>query len=369
MEFQNLLKKNKILGHFFSGTFYLACLFVRSIVKKNKRLDESIIIISLHKIGDSIFSLPAVIHIKENYDSDDIKLLCYQETKIIFENYFKSENILTITKDDTKFENRVVSSKGKKLFKESNPSTIIDLTGSVLSASLIFNSGANKIIGMNEYHFRSLYTKFVDIRRQPHLMDRYSEVAELATGNKLAKGKYEYPISYKKRDKILIHPFAGWGAKEWGLSKFVSLTERVKEKFEASIVFPKGSVKPDLLSYLNKKKISYTETDTLKNLIEEIKNCSLFVGNDSGPLYLAVLYGKPTFTIYGPTNPEYSKPFGILHKQIFLNLSCTPIKEQYCILEAGRRCPTNECMKSLEQDYIYNELLKLINMLEIESIT
>jgi ADP-heptose:LPS heptosyltransferase len=251
------------------------------------------------------------------------------------------------------------------LIREINPEIIIDLTGTILSASLIFNSSAKNIIGLNEKYFRNVYSDFIPIRKKPHLIERYCDVAELILKEKVDKNYFEYPINFDRDGVILIHPFAGWTAKEWGLKKYISITERLSKNYSTSLICQKGDLKNEIIDYLKKSNIKLIQTISLEELINEIEKCSLFIGNDSGPLYLAAINGKPTFTIYGPTNQDYSKPFGKFHKQINKKLRCSPISDQYCFLSAGRECPSNECMVLLNEDYIYEEIIKLINELEI----
>jgi len=79
------------------------------------------------------------------------------------------------------------------------------------------------------------------------------------------------------------------------------------------------------------------------------------------------LFCKPTFTIYGPTNPDYSKPFGNFHQQINKTLICSPVENQYCELDAGRNCPSNECMFLLNADFVTGKILEFISVLNISN--
>lgn len=362
------IRKNKLLDSVTTTLSNFIFILIRILSKRSRVSENKILIISLHKIGDSIFTLPAMKALVQNYDSNKINLLVYEEVKIIFEDQIKVRNIFTLDKNNLLFQNRLINRSSRKLIKKINPDTIIDLTGSILTASLIFNTAAKKIYGMNEKYFKYIYSDFIPVRHVPHLIDRYCDVAELVIKKKIDRSEFEYNISFNKNDKILIHPFAGWKAKEWGLKRYITLAEKLCANFNVALIFPVNSVSDEMLNYLSENKIHYIETNSLENLKSEIVNSSLLIGNDSGPIYMAALYSKPTFTIYGPTNPEYSKPFGKLHKQIKKNLKCSPVSEQYCYLLAGRNCPSNECMVLLDEDYIYEEVIKFINELGICSI-
>lgn len=367
MEFKSILTKAKLLDRFLQVILNLFLKFVRILYSRNKSDNGRILIISLHKIGDSIFTIPAIKAIINSYDHEQIFLIVYSETKIIFNDLLIEQNIITLDKKDFLMENRIATSKARKIFKSINPETLIDLTGSITSASLIIKSRASRIIGMNEKYFENIYSDFTEKKISPHLIERYCDVAELFLKKKIDRKFFEYPINIKNDGVILVHPFAGWAAKEWGLKKYITLTERLTKNFSASLIFQKGEVKTEMIDYLLENNIKFIRTNSLEELIFEIQKCSLFIGNDSGPLYLANYFGKPTFTIYGPTNPDYSKPFGNFHHQIKNTLKCSPIETQYCYLEAGRKCPSNECMFLLNVDSVEKEILEYMLILKIIS--
>lgn len=366
MNLFQLIRKNRTLDSTLCIVANVFFLFSRFVFKKNKFNQHNVLIISLHKIGDSIFTLPAIKNLIQHYSPNKVTLLVYEEINLIFREQLNVKEIITVNKSNFHFSERIADINSRKIIKETDPEIIIDLTGSILSASLIFNSSAKKIIGMNEKYFRKIYSDFVEIRKTPHLINRYNDVASLVIKKEIKQDEYDYKIIFNKVDKILIHPFAGWKEKEWGIKKYISLTEMLSKNYDAALIFQVNSVSDEILSYLTNKKVKFIETKSVENLKEEILKASLFIGNDSGPVYLASLCGKPTFTIYGPTNPLYSKPFGKYHKQVYKNLRCSPTTEQYCYLSAGRECPSNECMVLLDEDYIFQEVIKFIKELNIQ---
>lgn len=356
MEIKPILSKLKYLDKSLQFTLNLFWRFVRIIYSSDFGDKKKVLIISIHKIGDSIFTIPAIKEIVNSYDSEQVFLLVYSETKIIFKDLLKEKNIITLDKKELLFENRFATRRARKIINEINPEILIDLTGSVSSASLIFKSRAKKIIGMNEKYFKRIYSDFTEIRKQPHLIERYCDVAEMFLKKKVDKNSFTYINNYQNDGMILIHPFAGWTAKEWGLRKYILLIESLQKKYNVSLIFQKCEIKKEVLNYLTANNIKFIQTNTLEELVSEIIRCSLFIGNDSGPLYLANYFGKPTFTIYGPTHPDYSKPYGNFHKQIKKTLKCSPVASQYCYLEAGRNCPSTECMFLLDVDSVEKEI-------------
>jgi len=80
------------------------------------------------------------------------------------------------------------------------------------------------------------------------------------------------------------------------------------------------------------------------------------------------LLGKPTFTIYGPTNPKFSLPFGERHQFYQKILPCSADKEMVCFTLGGINCPSYECLNLISVDEIENAAIKFISELGIEEI-
>ncbi len=352
----------------FSDLFFS---FVRSFTSKGKT--GNLVVIALHRIGDSVFTIRAIKEIFKYYKNYNKIIISYSESGNIYKLVFTGK-IITLDRTDFKFGGRIASSFATKILKETNPEIIFDLTGTVTSATLIFRSHADRIIGMNDRIFKKVYNQFVRKRTIPHLIDKYLDVAALEIPFKRSNETYSFSTVINKGERILIHPFAGWKAKEWNIRKFVHLGEILKNKFDIAFLSKPGLIPPDIQNKLKTSNIPIIITQTVDELIYELKNCALIISNDSGPLYLANLLGKPTFTIYGPTNPEYSIPFGKNHDYIQKKIECSPEKnKQYCFTNAGRKgCPSFECMNKLTIDEVLkklNEFLSRIEMYPTEKIT
>ena len=358
--------ENSKLGTVLIIFFDLFFSLFRSFASKKKT--GNLVIIALHRLGDTVFTIPAIKEIFNYYTSYNKIILCHSESRNIYELLF-SGKITTLDKADFKFGTRIASSYARKTLKETNPEIIFDLTGAITSSTLIFKSHADKIIGMNDRIFKKVYDQFIRKRTLPHLIDKYLDVAALDISFKRSYEKYSFSCIINKGERILIHPFAGWRAKEWNIRKFVQLGEILKNKFDIAFLSKPGLIPHDIQNELKTLNIPIIITQTVDDLIVELKNSALIISNDSGPLYLANLLGKPTFTIYGPTNPEYSLPFGKNNDYIQKKIECSPEKdEQYCFTDAGRKgCPSFECMNQLTVDEVLKKLNEFLSRIEISS--
>jgi len=323
-------------------------------IRETKKLfgfkGKSIVVISFNMLGDTVFTIPAIKEIKNNFN-DKIYIMCYPESKPIYEQVLKNIIYLTYSKNNFYLSERIASFSIRKALKKLKPKIIFDLTGSIRSSSIIFNSGAKYIIGSNENHFKSLYTHFNPLRSKPHLIERYIDAISsfLHTENKI--WNQSITISRKNNDMILINPFAGWKAKEWNLRKFINLSYLLNSKKKVGLIFQKGCLVSDVSDELISFGVNIIETETIVELIYEIEECGYFIGNDSGPLNIAsLLIGKPTFTIFGPTNPLFHNTIGERNDFISNKIKCSPINNQkYCFTSAGTNgCPAFQCMHTLQ---------------------
>jgi ADP-heptose:LPS heptosyltransferase len=273
--------------------------------------------------------------------------------------------IITISKNSFTLGGRIALPSSIKVFRKIHPEYIFDLTGNIKSASLLFFNSANAVNGFNKNLFQSLYSEFKKRNEKAHLVEALTEIVDDQITKEKLQQIAEYKLTSKNSDTILIHPHAGWSAKEWNQNKFIELAERLNSEHQKNVkfIFEKNSMYESLKFILDKKRIGYTETANIEDLFEEIEKSYFLIGNDSGPIYIAAMMGKPTFSIYGPTNPMFSVPFGDHHSFIRKEIHCSPKDgEQYCFTFAGRKgCPSFECMNQLDVEEVYKELVKHID--------
>ncbi|MDP3147686.1 MAG: glycosyltransferase family 9 protein [Ignavibacteria bacterium] len=314
-------------------------------------------IIALHKIGDSIFTTHAIKKIIEFHQDKIISIICFPETKTIFKIAFPSIEIVTIP-HNLFWKSRIATRRAKKVLLQTHSEIIYDLTGAITSATLIASSRAKKIVGMNLEYFKPLYDNYIPIRKSPHLIDIYMDVVRMVVpiGDNL---DYEFPLKPNNSSRILIHPHAGWTAKEWGIDKYFELAKKLLPQYNVEFIIETNSLPAEIRNEIQKK-FKLTETKSVEELIENIRDCAAFIGNDSGSVHIASFLGRQTFAIYGPTNPKYCRPFGNYHSTIRHEVSCSPVIENYCFTDAGRKCPSFDCMKLLKVETVYDAIVDFL---------
>lgn len=351
LEIISKLEKSGKVDRLLEFLFNIITIIIRRLIWKNR--SGTILIISLHKLGDTVFTIPAVRKIIDRYSDKKVSLITYCDSGEIYKAVLENANIIYLEKKYFVIGGRLSRNIARKILKGQKPEIIFDLTGNIASASLVFNSRANTIIGMNSKYFKSIYDVYLPIRNNPHLIERYLDVVKSFLDVNDGETVREFPIHFERDDKILIHPFAGWKAKEWNLHKYIELAGLLNKDYEVEFISPYNMIAEDVIHDIKKNGIEISFTATIKDLMNKIQHCSIFISNDSGPLYIASLLGKPTFSIYGPTNPEYSLPFGKYHRYIQKRIACSPNGVQYCFTHGGLYCPSNECMSLIKVSSVH----------------
>jgi len=107
----------------------------------------------------------------------------------------------------------------------------------------------------------------------------------------------------------------------------------------------------------NKRVINTAGTTNLEELISIIKNATLMISNDTGPMHLAFATNTPIVCLFGPCSPEqYGKSINsyIIYKQVY----CSPCVHDFEVAPCNGN---NVCMKLISTDEVYSLVSKLLN--------
>jgi len=339
--------KKHIVGqnYFLSGYLFKLTRFILGVKKNN---ENKILILSFKLLGDTVFTIPALKYLIKNSPGKEIITFCFEENKEIYELAFSDITFEIFPKNEINLDSPFVKLRVLRKIWKHNPELIIDFTSGVFIAVTLLLSRSKVNVGFNLPVFESIYNCFLVKRDKPHLIDMYIEPVKKYFNQEVLQIDYCFPTTIIQEGTLLICPLAGWKAKEWGIKKFFELGLKLKSDYKIKFVLVQDSINQDVeREFINEKK-DITYTKNINELITEIKKAVLVISNDSGPIYIANLLGKPTFTIYGPTNPRFSLPFGPNHSYIQKQVKCSPdIDKQYCYRDAGRTCPAYDCMNFL----------------------
>jgi len=334
---------------------------------KQKKYSKNILIISFKFLGDTIFTFPAIQALTERYPDYYFILLCSESNKTLYEIQFENFQYIIIDREKIglmNFKFPLVFFKICFQVRKYTPQITIDFTSSIKSAIIAVMSGGQKLIGFGNARLKVFFDLFEANNRNSNMIKMFLSPIERLVETKISPVYYEYTLKNIRIRSILMHPFAGWKAKEWGLRKFIKIGEMLAENYEVVIISEKNNISPDILDEIKNSSIIYKTTQSLVELIGEIKKCDFFIGNDSGPLLISNLLRKPVFALFGPTNPEFHPPVtNMWYKHIEGKLLCSPkIGQKLCFTFGGRNgCPSYECMNHLTVEKVYSSIMKFIS--------
>lgn len=126
--------------------------------------------------------------------------------------------------------------------------------------------------------------------------------------HELEEGK-KYFMDRFNNDNLIIglHPGAGKIENVWSAENFISLIQRISEKFDINFFITSGStdekiIQP-IINYLKTNKINYTIAHNLpiRKLAIMINICDIFVSNDTGTMHIAGLTDTKLISLFGKT--------------------------------------------------------------------
>jgi ADP-heptose:LPS heptosyltransferase/GT2 family glycosyltransferase len=155
---------------------------------------------------------------------------------------------------------------------------------------------------------------------------------------------------------VAVHPGAGNVTKQWPEEHFSALIDMLIERNDVNIMLVGGPDEVEVADSLMKNVLhpqavaSMAGKTSLANLPRLLKNCALYIGNDSGPKHIAAAVGVPTVGIHsGVVDPVEWGPIGPSAVALRRNMACSP-----CYLANAEDCPRSlACLRLFEPNMVY----------------
>ena len=150
-------------------------------------------------------------------------------------------------------------------------------------------------------------------------------------------------------------------AKCWPADYFAALADRLIEQLNARIVLigapsERAQAEGVIAQMKQRGAINLAGATTMTELIGVLDRAALIVSNDTGPAHIAAALGRPTLTIFGPTNEFETAPLGP-QAQI---IRAPGIECARCM---HRDCPIDHrCLTRIAADDVLQQSLKLLRL-------
>ena len=137
------------------------------------------------------------------------------------------------------------------------------------------------------------------------------------------------------RPVVVINPGASKVERQWHPDRFAALADALSENAGAHIVITGGKIDKNAARAIKGKMkdqaLDLTGRLTIKEFGAFTGRCSLFIGNDSGPMHVAAAVGTPVVALFGPGIPEKTAPFvdPSRYRAITKRFQCAPCRQNF----------------------------------------
>ncbi len=253
-----------------------------------------LLVIRLSAFGDVMHTIPAVVALRPHYDIEWVVQPAYRELV---------ETVAGV---------RALSPSWKNLRRDHD--LVVDFQGLIKSALLARISGARDRFGFAREFIREkpaswFLNRPVKIDPSSHVIEWNLELARaiepLVTMPHVDFSPFAADAPRGFEDRIVLIPSAGRPEKEWPLDHFRELAKRIGSK-------PLAVWGPGERERAAEIGAELAPRTNLRELARLLRDASVVIGGDTGPLHLAAALGTRVVGLYGPTNPARNGPYGQL---------------------------------------------------------
>jgi lipopolysaccharide heptosyltransferase I len=310
---------------------------------------RKILIVKPSAFGDVIHGLPVLHALNAAFPEAQIHWVVAKAFAGILQGHPLLDRLWVIDKDGWKRPGRLRSTfcelRGlRRGLRAEKFDLVIDLQGLFRSAMIVHFTGAKETVGFEAARegARFFYAHRVKTAAQLHAVEKKLQIAEFI-GCKIAKPQFPLiglgePPEFVERlgGYAVIAPSAGTAVKRWPAQYFGRLAALLP--LPSVIVAGPSDVGlgEKIAGLSGGKAFSFAGKTSLRELGTIIKGARFLVTCDSGPMHLGAALGVPVFSIFGPTSPLLTGPYGNIHTVIRRDLACSPcFTRKFC---ADWRC-------------------------------
>ncbi len=345
---------------------------------------KKILIIRMSAIGDIVMASPIVDAIKLTYPTAEISWLVQPHFAAPIINHPNIDHVIHWDHKEwsqlwqqKKFGELFTAIRAfKKLLREIQFDTVLDLQGLLKSGIPAWFTGASNRIGLGSKEGSQFLMHQVvqrDKGETQKIGSEYRYLAEtigldtshwktqLHADNKATEQALQLIDQHVQHNAyIVICPFTTRPQKHWFNDFWIVLCENLIEQLDFSVIIlggpgDKATSLPIIQAVDSTRMINLTGETSLQVASEIIKKSTLLVGVDTGLTHMGHAHEIPTLALFGSTCPylETDNPLG---KVIYHDFDCSPCK----------RNPTCDgrfdCMRDITPNEVLTEAILLTSM-------
>ena len=329
-----------------------------------------ILLVRLSALGDCLHAIPSLVALRRQFPNAEIGWAIEELSYSLLKDHPMVDRFHVFPRKAFKRGSGTLMSRMRSLsaFRKElgavGYDSAVDLQGLAKSGLVSWWSGAKQRIGFKGADSRELNRVFTTARIEPpeeavHVVEKNLSLLKPLGVDLPSKPEWVMPAYDAEklalqpflkecglldecghvRDFAIINPGATWFTKRWPPELFGEVAKGLREKLNL----------PSIVTWAGADELAASKTivtigcggagggnvflapDTdLRSLAALTAQAALFVGNDTGPLHLAVALKINTVAIFGATDPLRNGPYGSGHRIQTGGVECHPCWKTSC---------------------------------------
>jgi lipopolysaccharide heptosyltransferase II len=324
-----------------------------------------ILLIRLRRIGDVVFTTPAVAALRRQYPQAHLAYLVEPEAAAIVTGNPHLDEVIVAPRRKGVGGFLADLSLGRRL-RRARYDLVIDFHGGPRASLLTLLSGAPRRVGYKVIARHWMYTDVVErprgLRRRHSVENQWDLVrpigvaAPTPAANPVemaldpgARGSIEKRLAVlgvgRDEELAVMHVSASSPFRRWPLSSFVETAAALASRDACRVIVTSGPAERAAADGIvdqarralpaNQRHRVISASDfSLAELRALLEQSAVFIGGDSGPLHVAATTRVPIVAIFGPTPSERSLPWrnpSLLSAAVEIDgLECRPCDQRVC---------------------------------------
>jgi ADP-heptose:LPS heptosyltransferase len=286
-------------------------------------MKNKILIIHQGGIGDLVLSLPAFYTIRSVFPKYHFEVMGYPRILSLIHNRFYADSISNVDRAAVSSlyrEDGIVAQEIKDYISQFDTvfvfggksqdvlvKNIKKITGHEVLHIPTFTENADEHV--IDFQLKSLSALGFDTPVRSPKIVLLQEDAKKGTEFLKAEG-----IRLQSEPLIAVHPGSGGKGKNWPVENYLCFIDKLYSEVKVVFLVIEGPAEKKavkrLEEELNNIPVIFLRSLELPLLAAIIRQCDMYVGNDSGITHIAASLGVATLALFGPTDPKVWGPRG-----------------------------------------------------------
>ena len=291
----------------------------------------NIVMVCPYKLGDALLTFPILVALRAKYTNVHITFVGNPAVLPLAQTWHIAEEVREFDKHWGKlFSDDVVHrSKLRNVLQQTDLALGWPTTSAMMAAQNLLEAGARKVIILKPPE-----------DQRTHVVEHIAELAgvppvqpeNIVLPNTDPAGFHTYNAP------VALHPGC-MEYRRWPAASYSALIDALL-RLRKPVLLLGGPIEAELLKTIQAHLMTSPERGLLTvlnnvpllELARQLKQCSCFVGHDTGTSHLAGLLGIPTLVLFGPSNPAVWRPVGpyvkVIQKETLSELSVNTVLEE-----------------------------------------